>query len=208
MVIAITESVAKFNNFWILISVCGNELAFSFCSHSSIHQVKNDRWSLSFICCLEAIISRSALLHSETPQRSLLLACILNLQDVAAVIGLFIAPLLHYDLQNITQKRKVMKSPPLQPSLSNLKWHFQELFSLNQGGQKQRYFFPSHSDGIQAHMQLERYSLVLLTYTFCLVHSCTLLNLPPFPPHPHVLAYALYRNKHKSTGLKISSHLT
>lgn len=30
-------------------------------------------------------------------------------------------------------KRKVMKSPPLQPSLSNLKRHFQEPFSLDQG---------------------------------------------------------------------------
>lgn len=34
-------------------------------------------------------------------------------------------------------KKKVMKSPPLQPSLTNLKRHFQEPFSLRQSRNKQ-----------------------------------------------------------------------
>lgn len=118
---------------------------------------KTDRWS--FCCCLGAIISRLALLHSETPQRPLLLTCTLNLWDAAAVIGLFMAPLLHYHLENITQKGNVMKSPPLQLTPSNLKWHFQELFSSDRGVEETKACFSFPSDCSQTPRESQRDSL-------------------------------------------------
>jgi len=65
-----------------------------------------------------------------------------------------------------------MKSPPLQPSISNLKRHFQEPFSLGPGVEEQTRSHPP--TGWQAAPQLAR------TDTRPHAHTHTRTPVPPF----------------------------